>query len=215
MNGLKVYLKSGIHRSYFILQIAVGLFLLINAVHFLESEHNLVLEVLLSGIGGTVVLTSLALPHRFRRRWRHLSGLFILAAGAILFSNALTALKVTYTPWQPLFYYVGICLMGIGILSPILNPRYFIYLSKRGIRIRNNPFQLHRVAWGEVARVEMGERHLEISTQNGRNFRLTPVGSQSQHLRAHIDEASRSGMLQSPQSAPPISPSSATKSLSV
>ncbi|HHG84736.1 MAG TPA: hypothetical protein ENJ82_08295, partial [Bacteroidetes bacterium] len=176
MTGLKVYLKSTTQSIYFFLQILAGLLLLTNALHFLESEHKLVLEVLLSGIGGGVILACLALPAHYRRRMRHLPGFLIFVAGAILFWNALVALEVLITSWYSIVYYVGICLMIIGLSSPIINPKLFIYISKNGIRFRNSPFPRHKLAWDEISRVEMGNRHLEIETLSGQHFRLKPEG---------------------------------------
>ena len=71
-------------------------------------------------------------------------------------------------------------------------------MSSSGIRIRNNPFSLHRISWKEVSRVVMEERTLEIELHSGRIFRVTPESSSSQHLRAHVDEATRNGLVGKP-----------------
>lgn len=198
MNGLKVYLKSGVARIFLILLILSAILLITNAFHFLESEQKLVAEVLLSGSWGAIILLSLFVPRKIKRSLRYLPGILILVAGVILFWHATTSLKVVITEWYSVFSYIGIALIIVGLSAPFLNQKHYIFLSSTGIRIRNNPFNLHRIAWKDVARVVMEERTLEIELHSGRVFRVTPESSSSQHLRAHIDEATRNGLVGKP-----------------
>jgi hypothetical protein len=195
MGGLKVYLKSGIARSYFLLQLLAGMLLIANAFHFLESEHKLVLEVLLSGSWGILCVASFFIPPRYKRKYRNLPGFFLLVAGGILLWNALTALEVEFSQWYSIYSYIGGTLIVLGLLAPVLNRRQYIFLSKNSIRIRNNPFTTYRFTWKEVSNVHMEERTLEIELDNGRVYKVRPESSSSQHLRAHIDEASRTGLI--------------------
>jgi asparagine N-glycosylation enzyme membrane subunit Stt3 len=198
MNGLKVYLKSGIARNLVVLLILASILLITNAFHFLESEHKLVTEVLLSGSWGILILLSLFVPRQIQRRLRYLPGLLILVSGIILFWHATTSLHKVITEWYSVYYYIGGALILLGLAAPLLNQKHYIFLSSKEIRIRNNPFSLHQISWQEVARVEMEERVLEIELRNGRIFRVTPESSSSQHLRAHIDEVTRKGLVGKP-----------------
>lgn len=195
MNGLKVYLKSGMDRFISILLILSAILLITNAFHFLESEHKLVTEVLLSGSWGFLVFLSFLAPRQIKRRLRYLPGILILVSGIILFWHATTSLKVVITEWYSVFYYIGGALILLGLSTPLVNQKHYIFLSSSGIRIRNNPFAIHRIGWNEVSEVIMEERTLEIELHNGRIFRVTPESSSSQHLRAHIDEATRNGLV--------------------
>lgn len=207
MSGLKVYLKSGIARTYFLLQLLAGILLMANAFHFLESEHKLVTEVLLSGSWGILCIAFFFIPPRLKRRYRNLPGILLLGAGAVLLWNALTALEVEFTQWYAIYSYIGGTLIALGIVAPLLNRRQFIFLSKNSIRIRSNPFSTYRFTWNEVSNVRMEERTLEIELENGKSFRVRPESSSSQHLRAHIDEASRTGLFRAKKvpAAPKVS----------
>ncbi|MEM0997318.1 MAG: hypothetical protein AAGN35_09580 [Bacteroidota bacterium] len=199
MNGLKVYLKSGVARVYQGFQLVAGILLIANAYHFLEGEQKLVLEVLLSASWGVLCIAALFVPARWKRRSRNLVALLLLGAGGILFGNAVTALQEIITQWYSVYYYIGVFLMVLAVLTPFMNRRNYIFLSQRSIRIRNNPFTTHALTWADVVRVQMEERILEIELGSGKIFRLRPESSSSQHLRAHIDEASRTGLYQSKQ----------------
>lgn len=191
MNGLKVYLKSGIDSAYIFGSLAVAFVLIINALKQFESVHKPVLEVVLNATVGFSIILTFALRKRLRKYVRRLPGFLILCAGAVLLWNSYATLDNSQALWFSVLYYIGGTLIAIGLIEPMINKRYYIRMSKRGVRLRVHPFRTVRLSWSSITALDMDQRGIEIEVNGQLAYLVVPSQSYTPNMRARIIEIYR------------------------
>ena len=193
MNGLKVYLKSGTTRAYVFAQAAVGIFLIGNALREYEHVQGHLMQNLVTIGAGLLLMAGFTVPKRWRRNLRYLPGALIAIGGCTLLWQTNAAAVLGYSPFHQPIEYFCYCLIGIGLLQPLIDPRHYAYFDAEGIRYRVYAFQKRVISWESIKAIVYSDQGFELQMKNNRTIKMHPYNGDSQNLRMYIDQMLQSG----------------------
>lgn len=188
MNGLKVYLKSGISRIYHQAQIVSGVILIVNALREYENVEALKLPLVLSVMAGLMLVLGWVIPKSMQRKMRLLPGLLLLIGGLSLLYLTKSSLEVVYFRYHTIPEVIGYLLSGFGLLQPLLDVNQVVYFAPKGISYRTNLLWERRISWAQVKGIVFQEKGFFLELKNRKTLRMVPYDAESQNLRVHIDK---------------------------
>jgi len=188
MNGLKVYLKSGITKAYHHLQVLGGIFLVMNALREYPLAEFLKLQILLSVIVAVALVLGWVVPTHMRRKLRLLPGLLLALGGASLVFLTVSSTAVMYGRFNTWIELLGYLMAGIGVLQPVIDVKKVVYFTAEGMRYRSLRFFSKQCAWPEIKGIVFQERAFSVELNNGKTLRMVPYDSESQNLRVLLDK---------------------------
>jgi hypothetical protein len=193
MYGLKVYLKSGTTKVYVYAQAVVGILLIGNALREYEHAQDYYTRLLSTVAVGILLMLSVAIQKRWRRNLRYLPGILIALGGLTLFWLTQASMTHVYYKFSSALVYISYGLIGVGLLQPLVDPRYFAFFSRNGIRYRVNLFQTDTVEWEQVKGIVYFDQGFELTLKGGRTHKMHPYNGESQNLRLYIDQMLQNG----------------------
>ncbi len=188
MNGLKVYLKSGISRIYHHAQGCVGVVLILNALREYEHVEGLKLALLMSVVAGVLLFLGWLMPKSMQRKFRLLPGLLLLLGGLSLIYLTTASLSIGYYRYHKIPEYLGYLISAVGLLQPILNSNQVVYFGTQGIFYHPNLFWKQHMRWSQVNGIVFQEKGFFVELKTGKTLRMVPYDAESQNLRVHIDK---------------------------
>lgn len=190
MNGLKIYLKSGINTVYRYAQLAIAATLLLNAILQLEWIHAPIGAVGINFLAAALLLGGFLLPLRFRRQWRLLPGILIAIGGFVMFWVARGESNLPQHTWFLIMYYGGVGVALFGLAQALLDTPGYVRFSKRGITVKRGYFGERRFQWPDVADVHSEDNTLHVVLKSGKDLVFLP-STASQQMRSRIDQLFR------------------------
>lgn len=189
MQRLKVYLQSRWEKPFRILGFGVGVLLFVNSLHQFDLEENAIVGFALNA----ALSLSLLVYATFGKKWGKYiwrpDCILLLLAGSLMIWNAYSSLaQLNNSLWFKNLFWMGIVVVFLGVLEPFLNQQLSMTLSPRRIRVQKSVFHKEHIAWTDVVMLEMGDQDLEIQLASGRNLSATPIRTDIQHLRHHLNE---------------------------
>lgn len=188
MNGLKVYLKSGITKAYHYAQGVLGILLIINALREYERIEGQKLELLLTVLAGTLLVLGWLVPTSMRRKLRLLPGLLMVLGGLSLILLTKSSSAIAYYRYNYLLEIFGYMYCLAGAIQPLVDVTHVAYFTTQGVRYRSNLFFAQELKWDEIKGIVFHENGYSIERQKGKTIRMVPFDANSQNLRVHIDK---------------------------
>lgn len=193
MNGLKVYLKSGTTRVYVYSQALLGCFLIGNAFREYEHVQGHLLQILTSVLAGLLLMAGFTVPKRWRRNLRYVPGILLALGGLSLLWLTKVSGSLAYSRFNIALIVVSYCLLGVGLMQPLIDPRHYAFFSARGIRCRLYTFRKIFIPWSDIKAIAFFDQGFEVALKNGKSFKMRPYNGESQNLRMYIDQMLQSG----------------------
>jgi len=188
MNGLKVYLKSGITKAYHHAQVLGGIFLVMNALREYPLVEYLKLQILLSVIAAVALVLGWVVPTHMRRKLRFLPGALLALGGASLVFLTMSSTVVLYGRYNAWLELLGYLMAVVGVLQPLIDVKKVVYFTAEGMRYRSLRFFTKYCTWPEIKGIVFQERSFSVELNNGKTLRMIPYDSESQNLRMLLDK---------------------------
>jgi hypothetical protein len=188
MNGLKVYLKSGITKAYHYAQGVLGILLIANALREYERIEGQKLQLFLTVLAGTMLVLGWLVPKSFRRKVRLLPGLMMVLGGLSLIFLTKSSAAIAYyryNNWLEIFGYLY-CI--VGAIQPLIDVTHVAYFTSEGIRYKSNLFFSTDLKWADVKGIVYHESGYSVELNKGKTIRMVPFDANSQNLRVYIDK---------------------------
>jgi hypothetical protein len=188
MNGLKVYLKSGITKFYFYAQGAAGALLILNALREYEHIEGQKLLLGLNVLAGMALILGWLIPRSKRRKFRFLSSVLLVLGGIPLIYLTLSSTYFAYFRFNPLLEMLGYLMIIVGLTQPLIDINQSVYFDATGMRHRSSIFTNKSRLWSEIKGIVFDEHGITVELINKRTIRMVPYDAESQNLRAKIDK---------------------------
>jgi hypothetical protein len=205
MNGIKVYLKSGITKVYLHAQCVVGIFLVLNALREYEHVEGQKLALLLSVVAGLLLVLGWVVPRSQRRKLRFLPGTLLTLGGVALIYLTQSSMGLAYYKYNMALVILGGVICGLGLLQPLIDVKQIVYFTPEGMRYRAHYFYQIQKNWSEIKGIVFQDHGFLVEMIKGRNLKMVPYDAESQNLRVHIDKmmlvarANRNGSTPKPE----------------
>lgn len=188
MNGLKVYLKSGITKAYHHVQVLGGIFLVMNALQEYPLVEYLKLQLLLSVIAAVGLVLGWVVPTHMRRKLRYLPGLLLALGGTSLVFLTMASTAVIYGRFNLWIESFGFLMAAVGVLQPLIDVKKVVYFTAEGMRYRSLRFFTKHCTWPEIKGIVFQEQSFSVELNDGKTLRMVPYDSKSQNLRVLLDK---------------------------
>lgn len=188
MNGLKIYLKSGVGVVYHYALLAGMLLLLTNGILQLEWVQAPFEIVGVNFFAATVLFVGFLLPRRLRKRFRLLPGLLIALGGFAMYWTTRGEKWWITGDWTEILYGVGIGMMAFGLLQAVIDVKGWVKLSARSMRVKRGILPMQRIEWSRIKDVYVEDGRLNVELKQGGSLRMRLMQGESQTLKARIDQ---------------------------
>ncbi len=188
MNGLKVYLKSGITKFYFYAQGVAGAFLILNALREYEHIEGQKLLLALNALAGMLLVLGWLVPRAKRRKYRMLSSVLLILGGIPLIYLTHSSTNFSYFRFNPMLEMFGYLMIVVGALQPLVDVNQSVYFDGTGMRHRSSILGYKSRAWSEIKEIVFDESGFTVELKNRKMIRMVPYDSDSQNLRSKIDK---------------------------
>lgn len=192
MSGLKIYLRSKVTQNYRWGQALAVSLLMIDGIIQLQMVNAPIYKPVVSFLMVALLVLSMTLGNRCRRRFRYLPGLMISLGGAVLMMNAWSDFMTTDWIWPVLLYGAGMSCIIAGLSQFLIDGPRWMTLSSRSVKLKHTMFPLRRHPWEQIKDLSVDERDVVIELRDGHTVRVQPERCDMQHLRSRVDGIYRS-----------------------
>lgn len=196
MSGLKIYLRSRVTQNYRWGQALAASVLLTYGIIQLQVIHAPIYKPFASFAMVALLVLSMTVGNRYRRKFRQLPGSMITVAGIVLMINSWSEFTSTDLIWPVVFYTSGMASIILGLSQFLLDGKRWMSVSNRSVKLKHSIFPLKRHPWEKIHEVSVDDRDVVVFFRDGQTVRVQPERCDMQHLRSKVDAIYRSALSQ-------------------